>query len=111
MGISEKKGGRVSSLLREVKVPIVDNNICSNQLLKLGDTLFPDLQLCAGYPEGGRDACHADSGGPLFIQAPNGPILVGIVSWGNGCAQPNSPGVYTRISKVKDWIKQTAKIL
>jgi hypothetical protein len=55
--------------------------------------------VCAGYPEGGIDTCFGDSGGPM--QAPlegGGYRLVGITSWGDGCARPDSPGVYTRIA-------------
>src|SRR5262249_48180681 len=55
--------------------------------------------VCAGYPEGGVDTCFGDSGGPM--QAPvedGGYRLVGITSWGGGCAEPDAPGVYTRIA-------------
>ncbi|MBP2338465.1 secreted trypsin-like serine protease [Saccharothrix coeruleofusca] len=53
-----------------------------------------DAMLCAGHPEGGRDACEGDSGGPLVV----GGALVGVVSYGFGCARPGQPGVYTRLS-------------
>ena len=61
--------------------------------------------ICAGYEEGGRDSCQGDSGGPMFTNdGVNLPVQVGIVSWGDGCARPDKPGVYTRISSVYDFI-------
>lgn len=56
--------------------------------------------ICAMYPQGGRDACQGDSGGPLT----HGDILVGVVSWGRGCASEIYPGVSTAISPYTQWI-------
>jgi trypsin len=57
-----------------------------------------DRMLCAGLPGGGVDACHGDSGGPLVVDG----RIVGIVSWGIGCARPGLPGVYTRVEAYRD---------
>ena len=50
--------------------------------------------VCAGYSSGGVDTCQGDSGGPLII----GGVLAGIVSWGDGCADAQYPGIYTRLT-------------
>ena len=62
--------------------------------------------VCAGYKEGGRDACLGDSGGPLACQVEeDGPwMLYGVTSWGIGCGDPLHPGVYARVTALIDWI-------
>jgi len=72
-----------------------------------------DNMICAGTTSGVRDACNGDSGGPLFVEGPEGVVQVGVVSWGEGpmdasaaCGHANAYGVYTRISNYKDWIAE-----
>ncbi|KAJ9068846.1 hypothetical protein DSO57_1024499 [Entomophthora muscae] len=89
-----------SSVLREVKVPVIGGAKCQKA--------YPELdsksQFCAGYPEGMKDACQGDSGGPIFVSSGNSYTLVGVVSWGQGCAVAGNPGAYTRVSAVADFI-------
>ncbi|XP_062955588.1 tryptase beta-2-like [Cynocephalus volans] len=93
--------------LKQVKVPIVENHVCDAKYhtgLSTGDNIHivRDDMLCAGNSR--RDSCQGDSGGPLVCRVNGTWLQAGVVSWGEGCAQPNRPGVYTRVTHYLDWI-------
>jgi trypsin len=85
--------------LRAASVPIVSDSTCGAP--GIYDTDFdPATMVCAGFLAGGVDTCQGDSGGPLEAPLEGGGYrLVGLTSWGVGCALPNKPGVYTRIAE------------
>uniref|UniRef100_A0A182QQG4 trypsin n=1 Tax=Anopheles farauti TaxID=69004 RepID=A0A182QQG4_9DIPT len=80
--------------LRAADVPLVNDAICQTAYTSVG--VITARMICAGYQTGGRDACQGDSGGPLFYDNK----LIGVVSWGKGCAEANYPGVYGRVGSV-----------
>jgi secreted trypsin-like serine protease len=98
--------------LQEVQVPIISNSLCrttyENKSLS-ERLLITSNMLCAGYAEGGQDSCQGDSGGPLMVWQNNQYRLAGVVSSGDGCAQPYAYGVYTRISRVTGFINNYIK--
>lgn len=89
------------SVLQEVEINIVGRTECRSPIYQLGAKIT-DNMLCAYGKD--KDSCQGDSGGPLVA----GTKLVGIVSWGYGCAEPGYPGVYTDVSKVKEWIEKAS---
>lgn len=101
-----REGGGVSNDLNKVEVPLVSNETANAPEAYDGDV--DDTMIAAGYPAGGKDSCQGDSGGPLvvFDQA-NEPVLVGVVSWGEGCARPDKYGIYSRVASAYGWIKKT----
>ncbi|MBV6394864.1 MAG: hypothetical protein HFACDABA_00434 [Anaerolineales bacterium] len=88
--------------LYEVQVPIISNTLC-NDAAHYNGQITSDM-LCAGLEQGGKDSCQGDSGGPLVVDTGNGWQLAGVVSWGDGCADPGDYGVYTRVSVFTNWI-------
>ena len=95
-----RENGAAASVAMHVQVPYVPNDRCSLSLWGISADM-----LCAGFPQGGADSCQGDSGGPLFgLDSAGVRKLVGVVSWGHGCARPDRPGVYARVSHFQDWI-------
>jgi LPXTG-motif cell wall-anchored protein len=109
-GDLEEGANAGSETLQEATVPLVTDADCA---ASYGDSFTPDAELCAGLPEGGIDSCQGDSGGPLLTQTNDDDanpewVQVGVVSWGNGCAQPGFPGIYTQLSSYVDDINAVA---
>ncbi|XP_012288219.1 trypsin-3-like [Orussus abietinus] len=83
-------------ILHHALIPSIPAKHCSVKNLHL------QAQVCAGRKEGGVDSCQGDSGGPLLCKG----LQMGVVSWGRGCAFPNSPGVYTRVDYYVRWLRR-----
>lgn len=87
--------------MNEVEVPVVSKETCQSSY----GSQITDSMICAGYDAGGKDSCQGDSGGPLFVPNGSGYAIVGIVSNGNGCAQPYYYGIYTKVASYTTWIE------
>uniref|UniRef100_A0A3P9HQL0 Peptidase S1 domain-containing protein n=1 Tax=Oryzias latipes TaxID=8090 RepID=A0A3P9HQL0_ORYLA len=91
-----------SSTLQEVSVPIVSNTQC-----RVSYSFLTSNMMCAGLTEGGKDS---HSGGPLVSKNNDTRwAQAGVVSFGYGCAKPNFPGVYTRVSEYQSWISSQVR--
>lgn len=95
--------GSLSPVLMEVNVPLTTVDYCADAYPGKID----GSMICAGAPAGGIDSCQGDSGSPNVVQGPNGPVVIGVTSFGQGCARPGKPGVYSRISYLKEWAIKT----
>ena len=96
------ENGSSPNRLHEVTLPIIANAVCNSPAAYDGEV--NSKQICAGLADGGKDSCYGDSGGPLWVDSGNSEFHIGIVSCGEGCAQPNKYGVYTRTYSHRDWI-------
>jgi len=91
-------GGSQPNVLQEVDVTVLSNAVCQNSYGEISD-----VHVCAA--DDGKDSCQGDSGGPLIAPENGRYALIGVVSYGIGCADPGYPGVYARVTTVKDWIQ------
>ncbi|NP_001091357.1 uncharacterized protein LOC100037197 precursor [Xenopus laevis] len=95
--------------LQQVMTPLISWNTC-DQMYHVGTAIsssvaiVPTDQICAGYAAGQKDSCQGDSGGPLVCDIQGVWYQVGIVSWGDGCAVANRPGVYTLVPAFRSWL-------
>jgi len=96
--------------LYQVVVPLFEQAVCRINYASAGAEIT-DNMLCAGMAQGGKDSCQGDSGGPLVVADGMGWLQAGIVSWGQACALPQLPGVYTRVDRFADWVNDESSTL
>ncbi|CAG2057311.1 unnamed protein product [Timema podura] len=94
------ENGTASDVLRKVNLNVISYEECEQALSPI--PINKDTMLCAGNLKGGKDACQGDSGGPLVSNN----VLVGVVSWGLGCAREGNTGVFTKVSHFRSWITE-----
>ncbi|XP_056382549.1 ovochymase-2-like [Hyla sarda] len=114
-----QENGKLPSSLQQVTLPLIEYRRCLNIMESVDRRLAFETVVCAGYPEGQKDACQGDSGGPFLCQRSHGRwVLVGVTSWGLGCARKwaenafnppekrGSPGVFTDIQRILSWLSE-----
>lgn len=107
-GTTSEGSYTLPKILNKVEIPLVSTEDCNMSEVYNGD--ITDRMICAGFKAGGKDSCQGDSGGPLFTQQASGDFtLVGVVSWGEGCARPNKYGVYSKVNAMIDWIEKQSQ--
>jgi len=99
---SLRENGPQPDILQEVTVRIWDNKVCKETYGPAAPGGIMDHMLCAGQK--GKDSCSGDSGGPMQIGSGDTWTQIGVVSWGIGCGKSHYPGVYSRISELREWI-------
>jgi len=102
------EGGGSPNILNVAYVPLITDTQCQDKYRRYGYTISDDM-VCAAFESGGIDTCQGDSGGPLVsgdMKGTSGFTLVGVVSWGVGCARTGVPGVYARVTYFLKWISE-----
>lgn len=97
-------GGQPSNQLRRAQLQVLGgpgDTICG----KYGSNFAVGVEICAGVPSGGVDACQGDSGSPLVVDVAGTPMLAGLTSVGFECARADYPGIYTRVTSFVPWLQ------
>ncbi|XP_063791226.1 transmembrane protease serine 9-like isoform X2 [Pseudophryne corroboree] len=96
--------------LQKVMTPLIDSATCDrmyhvNSTVSANTNIIHEDQICSGYRDGKKDSCQGDGGGPLVCKVRGAWYQVGIVSWGESCALPYRPGVYTLTTAYQTWVR------
>ncbi|KAL3875622.1 hypothetical protein ACJMK2_033554 [Sinanodonta woodiana] len=94
------------NILQSAMIPIISESVCN---IAYKGELTPRM-FCAGYLSGRVDSCSGDSGGPFVCDMQGKYTVLGATSWGRGCAERNSPGVYTKVKEFLPWINQKMQL-
>ncbi|MEQ2279741.1 hypothetical protein AMECASPLE_012492 [Ameca splendens] len=97
-----------SQYLKKAQVNILADNVCQQK--DYYGNMVNNNMFCAARPDWSQDACEGDSGGPLVCEVDNRLFLFGIISWGDGCAMENRPGVYTKITNYNKWVEERTNL-
>merc|ERR1712168_1027860 len=101
-------GGTTPSVLHEATVKTMSNSQCTSSSTSYSRGVITDRMICA--TASGKDSCQGDSGGPLVTRESGGfYTLIGVVSWGFGCADARAPGVYARVTSQLSWINSNVR--
>ncbi|NWU83957.1 ACRO protein, partial [Onychorhynchus coronatus] len=105
-GLTYTKAVDSQDVLKQVKVLLIDTQLCNSSDWYGGTLPIQDYNLCAGYPEGGKSTCQGDSGGPLICKDTTADVFweVGLTSWALGCARPKKPSVFVSTQYFYNWI-------
>ncbi|XP_063234843.1 trypsin-4-like isoform X2 [Bacillus rossius redtenbacheri] len=107
---STDRASRSSRKLRKAMVRTMDQGSCAEleMFTEYESHELTDGMLCA--TKFGRDSRNGDSGGPLLVKEGDRAKLIGIVSWGDGNGNPDWPGIYTKVSRYRNWIKRNSGV-
>ena len=104
--VDPSKPSKQANKLQKVNVKIMGERECQYKYPTYPSIITPSM-FCASADS--ADSCYGDSGGPFTVLHNNASVLEGVISWGKSCAKSKWPGVYARVRKVVDWIKNIIK--
>jgi uncharacterized protein YegL len=104
---SDADSFHMSTHLHHIEIPIANHDDCQER----SDYPITDRMICAGDASGHKGVCKGDSGGPLFCRRKDYRwVLLGIVSWGEGCKRTSKYDIFANICSVSGnftaWIEE-----